>query len=99
MRVQDARIEVTDVTKKTVDCQSPSEKDLLCMFWLKVAMDVTTKRWWLILDSITEHNNHPQIWPETQLAGESDLTPNQMEFIQQFYDHRVIPSTIADYRY
>ncbi len=34
--------------------------------------------------------------PEAKLAGESDFTPDQMEFIQQLYSQGVIPSTISD---
>ncbi len=34
--------------------------------------------------------------PEAKLAGESDFTPDQMEFIQQLYSQGVIPSKISD---
>ncbi len=43
-----------------------------------------------------EHNVHPILCPEAKLAGESDLTPDQMEFIQQLCSRGVIPTTISD---
>ncbi len=49
-----------------------------------------------MFDSIIEHNDHPILCPEAELAGESDLTPDQMEFIQQLYSHGVILSTTSD---
>ncbi len=35
-------------------------------------------------DSIIEHNDHPILCPEANLAGESDLTPDQMELLNNY---------------
>ncbi len=69
-RVQEMRVEVTDVSHKNFVYQTsgkmPSGENRLCNFWLKVTMDESTKRWWLIY----EHNDHPILHPEERLAGE-----------------------------
>ncbi len=59
-------------------------------------MDESTIRWWLMSDNIIECNDHPILCHEAKLAGESDLTPDQMEFIQKLYSHGVSLSTISD---
>ncbi len=74
----------------------PSKKNELCNFWLQVIMDQSNKWWWLMCDSIIEHNDRPILCPEAKLTGESDLTPDEMEFIQKLYCHGVIPTTITD---
>ncbi len=66
------------------------------MLFLKVTMDKSKKWWWQLSDSVIEHNNHHILCSEPGLTGESDLTPDQMKFIQQLYSHGVIPSIILD---
>ncbi len=72
----------------------PSRKNKLCNFQLKATMNESAKRWQLMSDNIVEHNDHPILCSEARLAGESGLTPDQMELTQQSYSHGVIPSTI-----
>lgn len=43
-----------------------------------------------------EYNDHPPVLPETWLTWESNLIPDQMEFIQQLYTHGVLASTISE---
>ncbi len=74
----------------------PSNKTKLCNFRLKVTVDELTKQWWLMSDSVIGHNDHPILCTEAKHAGESDLTPDQMEFIQHLYSHGVILSTMSD---
>lgn len=73
----------------------PSEKEKICMSQLKVSMNVTTKRWWLMSDSILKENGHPPVCPEACLANEYNATPDLMEFIEKLYNHGVIPSAVS----
>ncbi len=60
-KVKDTRVEVTHSLNENVACRSvgkmPSDKKKLCNFRLKVIMDESTKQWWLMSDSIIEHND------------------------------------------
>ncbi len=47
-------------------------------------------------DSIIKHNDHLILCPEEKLAGESDLTLNHMEFVQQLCSHGIIPSKSSE---
>ncbi len=47
-------------------------------------------------DGNFQHNDHPPVKEEAQLGGEAKLTPAQMKFIMQMYDHSIPPSTISD---
>ncbi len=70
-KVQHTRFEVAGVANEIIACETngkiPSEKDKLCKFWWQVAVDATTKRWWLMSVSVIEHNFHPTIHPESWL--------------------------------
>ncbi len=55
----------------------------------------SSKRGWLMSDNIIKHNDHPLLCTEAKLAGELDITPDQMGFIQQLSSHGVILTTIS----
>ena len=74
----------------------PSEEAELCKFRIRLEKDDNTQRWWLMSEGNLHHNDHPPLREEARLAGESNLTPDQMKFIMQMCDHNVCPSTISD---
>ncbi len=94
------KVEFTHVSNDNIACRKVgkmcSNKNKLCSFQLKITIDESTKTWRLMCDSIIENNDHSILCPDTRLAGESDLTQDKLEFIQQLYSHGDILSTKSD---
>ncbi len=47
-------------------------------------MDQSTKRKWLMSDSIIEHNDYPALCPAERFAGASDMTLDVMEIFNNY---------------
>ncbi len=73
----------------------PVNKQYHCKFQLKVAMDTVTNHWWLMSYSNIEHSHYPPVKKEAQKGSNSDIAPEQLQFVIQMYRSSIPPSTMS----